>query len=139
MLFRSVVDVAALPGRGGPAPAPPGMPRFPRPGEVWTSPALGELPGRHTTGTLGRAALVRPGEKVAVVGHRADDPAMTAKRGTDPRRPGDIVTPTPVADFTGRHTADGLGAQYQALTKIASVLLVVPLLVLGASSARLSV
>ncbi|MER5517660.1 FtsX-like permease family protein [Streptomyces sp. NPDC002763] len=135
----TVVDVAALPGRGGVAPTLPGVPRFPRPGEVWTSPALGELPGRRTTGTLGRAALVRPGEKVAVIGHRADDPAMTARRGTDPRRPGDIVTPTPVADFAGRRTADGLGTQYQALLKIASVLLVVPLLVLGASSARLSV
>jgi hypothetical protein len=136
----TVVDVAALPGRSGEAPAPPGMPHFPKPGEVWTSPALGKLPGsNNTTGTLGRAALVRPGEKVAVVGHRADDPAMTVKRGTDPRRPGDIVTPTPVADFAGKRTADGLGAQYQALVKIATVLLIVPLLVLGASSARLSV
>ncbi|MFG2936711.1 FtsX-like permease family protein [Streptomyces sp. NPDC048282] len=136
----TVVDVAALPGRGGEAPAPPGMPHFPKPGEIWTSPALGRLPGTtHTTGTLGRAALVRPGEKVAVVGHRANDPAMTAKRGTDPRRPGDIVTPTPVADFAGHRSADGLGAQYQALVKIATVLLIVPLLVLGASSARLSV
>ncbi|MFF0012574.1 FtsX-like permease family protein [Streptomyces sp. NPDC005374] len=136
----TVVDVAALPGRSGEAPAPPGMPRFPGPDEVWTSPALGKLPGSgNTTGTLGRAALVRPGEKVAVVGHRVGDPAMTVKRGTDPRRPGDIVTPTPVADFAGKRAADGLGAQYQALVKIATVLLIVPLLMLGASSARLSV
>ncbi|MER5536900.1 FtsX-like permease family protein [Streptomyces mirabilis] len=135
----TVVDVAALPGTSGEAPAPPGLPHFPEPGEVWTSPALGELPGKDTTGTLGRAALVRPGEKVAIVGHRADDPAMTVKRGTDPRRPGDIVTPTPVADFAGKRTADGLGSQYQDLMKIATVLLIVPLLVLGASSARLSV
>ncbi|MGW1502910.1 FtsX-like permease family protein [Streptomyces mirabilis] len=135
----TVVDVAALPGRSGEAPAPPGMPHFPEPGEVWTSPALGKLPGKDTTGTLGRAALVRPGEKVAIVGHRADDPAMTVKRGTDPRRPEDIVTPTPVADFAGKRTADGLGSQYQDLMKIATVLLIVPLLVLGASSARLSV
>ncbi|MEU5346661.1 FtsX-like permease family protein [Streptomyces sp. NPDC020766] len=136
----TVVDVAALPGRQGEAPAPPGMPRFPEPGEVWTSPALGKLPGKATTtGTLGRAALTRPGEKVAVVGHRAGDLTMTTKRGTDPRRPGDIVTPTPVADFTGKHTTDGIATQYQDLTKLATVLVIVPLLVLGASSARLSV
>jgi Predicted permease. len=136
----TVIDVAALPGKQGRAPAPPGMPRFPAPGEVWTSPALGKLPGRATTtGTLGRAALARPGEKVAVVGHRADDPAMTTKRGTDPRRPGDIVTPTPVADFTGTRTTDGIASQYQDLTKLATLLVIVPLLVLGASSARLSV
>lgn len=104
----TVVDVAALRGRSGEPPAPPGMPHFPEPGEVWTSPALGRLPGTtNTSGTLGRAALVRPGEKVAVVGHRAEDQAMTVKRGSDPRRPGDIVTPTPVADFGGnaRRTA----------------------------------
>ncbi len=136
----TVIDVAALPGKQGRAPAPPGMPRFPAPGEVWTSPALGKLPGRATTtGTLGRAALARPGEKVAVLGHRADDPTMTTKRGTDPRRPGDIVTPTPVADFTGTRTTDGIASQYQDLTKLATLLVIVPLLVLGASSARLSV
>lgn len=137
----TVVDIAALPTKQTKPPAPPpGMPRFPRPGEVWTSPALGELPGSTTTtGTLGRAALARPGEKVAIVGYRADDPTMTTKRGTDPRRPGDIVTPTPVADFTGTRTADGIASQYQALTKLATVLVMIPLLVLGASSARLSV
>ncbi len=37
----AVVDLAALDGRT-PAP-PPGMPRFPAPGEVWLSPALAEL------------------------------------------------------------------------------------------------
>lgn len=93
----TVIDVAALPGRSGSgngeAPAPPGMPHFPGPGEVWTSPALGKLPGKDTTGTLGRAALVRPGEKVAIVGHRADDPEMTVQRGTDPRRPGTSSRP----------------------------------------------
>ncbi|MFG3259386.1 FtsX-like permease family protein [Streptomyces sp. NPDC048172] len=138
----TVVDVAAMPGKGDPAlPAPPGMPHFPKPGEVWTSPALdGELPGvGKASGTLGRDALVRPGEKVAVVGHRADDPAVTASRGTDPRRDGDLAAPTPVADFTGERTPAGLGERYLGLMKFATVLVVVPLLVLGASSARLSV
>ncbi|WP_016906484.1 FtsX-like permease family protein [Streptomyces xiaopingdaonensis] len=134
----TVVDVAALPG-GGEAPAPPGMPRFPEPGEVWTSPALGTLHGRDTAGTLGPEALTRPGEKVAVVGHRAGAPEVTTERGTDPRRSGDLVTPTPVADFTGERVADGFAVQYQDLAKICTVLVAMPLVLLGASSARLSV
>ncbi|OEU96367.1 hypothetical protein AN216_20940 [Streptomyces oceani] len=135
----TVIDVAELPGERGEAPAPPGMPRFPAPGEVWTSPALGELPGEETTGTLGSDALTRPGERVAVVGHHADDPEMTTPRGTDPRRAGDIVTPTPIADFTGERDPGGPHAPYQDLMTIITVLVVIPLLVLGASSARLSV
>ena len=150
----TVVDVAALPGSRTNPPAPPGMPRFPEPGEVWTSPALAELPGvrgllgfsgspgspsEPPTGILGRAALARPGELVAVVGYEANSPTMTTKRGTDPRRPGDIVTPTPIANFEGARPADGMTAQYQDLTKLATALVIIPLLLLGASSARLSV
>ena len=135
----TVIDVAELPDKRGEAPAPPGMPRFPAPGEVWTSPAAGELPGHETTGTLGRDALVRPGEKVAVVGHSADAGEVTVERGSDPRRGEDIATPTPVADFSGKPVANSFGAQYQDLVKIATLLVIVPLLVLGASSARLSV
>lgn len=150
----TVVDVAAVPGGRTSPPAPPGMPRFPKPGEVWTSPALAELPrwqgvlglsglpgpsSKPTTGTLGRAALARPGELVAVVGYAADSPTMTTNRGTDPRRPGDMVTPTPIANFKGAHPTDGITAQYQDLTKLTTALLIIPLLLLGASSARLSV
>ncbi|MFI5883450.1 FtsX-like permease family protein [Streptomyces sp. NPDC051554] len=150
----TVVDVAALPGRRTSPPAPPGMPRFPEPGEVWTSPALAELPGvrrllglpglsgsssEPPTGTLGRAALARPGELVAVVGHEANSPTMTTKRGTDPRRPGDMVTPTLITNFKGARTSDGITTQYQDLTKLATALVIIPLLLLGASSARLSV
>ncbi|GAA2060957.1 hypothetical protein GCM10009801_02940 [Streptomyces albiaxialis] len=137
----TVVDVAALPGGKDEVPAPPGMTRFPKPGEVWTSPALdGELPGvGKASGTLGREALTRPGEKVAVVGHRAGDPAVTDSRATDPRRDGDLAPPTPVADFAGERAPGGLGERYLGLMKFATVLVVVPLLVLGTSSARLSV
>ncbi|MFE3548187.1 FtsX-like permease family protein [Streptomyces kronopolitis] len=143
----TVVDVAELPGKK--APAPPGMPRFPEPGEVWVSPALagrlGHLPSGQRPvagtpdGTLGRAALAHPGELVAVVGHKPTDRAVTFPREADPRRPGDTVTPTRVADFTGRPMAGGIGEEYVGLAKIATILVVVPLLVLGASSARLSV
>ncbi|MEU0204535.1 MULTISPECIES: FtsX-like permease family protein [unclassified Streptomyces] len=143
----TVVDLAQLPGRQ--APAPPGMPRFPQPGETWVSPALADLlhrlpADRHPVpgtpaGTLGREALARPGELVAVVGHKPTAAAVTTPRADDPRRPGDTITPTRIADFTGRPVTYGIGGQYVALAKIATILVVIPLLVLGASSARLSV
>ena len=143
----TVVDVARLPGRA--APAPPGLGRFPAPGELWVSPALGALldrlpADRHPvpgtpTGTLGRAALAHPGELVAVIGHRPGDPVVTAERAPDPRRAGDIVSPTRVASFTGAPLTDGTGRMYESLARVATVLVIVPLLVLAASAARLSV
>lgn len=112
-------------------------------------PALGALldrlpADRHPvpgtpTGTLGRAALVRPGEFVAVVGHRSTDPAVTAERAPDPRREGDTVSPTRIASFTGAPLTDGMGGTYESLARVATILVIVPLLVLAASAARLSV
>lgn len=140
----TVVDLAALKPD---APAPPGMPRFPRPGETWTSPALArlmkdlpsdQLAGRFPAraGTLGRAALVHPGELVAVVGHTPGDPAMTAHRdglsGVE-----DTAAPTRIARYSTGATA--FSGAYQALVAIASVLMVVPLLVFGGAAARLTV
>ncbi|MFF6780077.1 FtsX-like permease family protein [Streptomyces sp. NPDC012510] len=143
----TVVDVARLPGHT--APAPPGLDSFPAPGELWVSPALGalldKLPAdRHPvpgtpTGTLGRAALAYPGELVAVIGHRPGDPAVTAERATDPRRVGDIASPTNIASFTGAPLTDGIGKAYESVTRVATILVIVPLLVLAASAARLSV
>ncbi|MEU9024159.1 FtsX-like permease family protein, partial [Actinomadura sp. NPDC048394] len=140
----TVVDLAALkPG----APAPPGMPRFPDPGETWTSPALARLmkdlpsdqlaarfPAR--AGTLGRDALIHPGELVAVVGRAPGDPAMTAARD---RLSGveSTAAPTRIARYsTGAAAFAGV---YQALVAIASVLMAVPLLVFGGAAARLTV
>ncbi|MFJ3509323.1 FtsX-like permease family protein [Streptomyces luteogriseus] len=143
----TVVDVAQLPRRA--APAPPGLDRFPSPGELWVSPALGALldrlpADRHPvpgtpTGTLGRAALAHPGELLAVIGHRSTDPAVTAPREPDPRRIGDIASPTRIASFTGAPVTDGMDGMYTLLARLATILVVVPLLVLGASAARLSV
>ncbi|AVV45996.1 hypothetical protein C6376_36145 [Streptomyces sp. P3] len=143
----TVVDVARLPGRA--VPAPPGLDRFPAPGELWVSPALGALldrlpADRHPlpgtpTGTLGRAALAHPGELVAVIGHRPGDPAVTAERAPDPRRVGDIVSPTRIASFTGAPLTDGMGKAYESVARVATVLVIVPLLMLAASAARLSV
>ncbi|MET8004317.1 ABC transporter permease [Nonomuraea glycinis] len=138
----TVVDLAALNGR---APAPPGLARFPAPGEAWLSPALAELAGRlpadqlaarfpARTGVLGEEALIHPEELVAVVGHRPDAPEMTAAR-SDEWTAGS--RPTQVADLVGRPSEDARG--YQILALIAGVLMVVPLLVFGGAAARLTV
>ncbi|KAB8190877.1 FtsX-like permease family protein [Nonomuraea phyllanthi] len=138
----TVVDLAAL--KAG-APAPPGMPRFPAPGEVWLSPALAELAERlpadqlagrypHPKGVLGDEALVHPGELVVVVGHEPDDPELTAARSDDW-----ILGkgPARVASLAGTPSEDS--EAYRALTLVASVLMVVPLLVFGGAAARLTV
>ncbi|MFI7610703.1 FtsX-like permease family protein [Nonomuraea terrae] len=138
----TVVDLAAL-GEKAPAP-PPGLPRFPRPGEAWLSPALAELARElpadqlaarypRQAGVLGDEALVYPGELVAVVGHAPDAPELQAP-------PGDAVvgrTPVKVADLEGQASNDA--DTYGALAVIASVLMVVPLLVFGGAAARLTV
>ncbi|GAA2161836.1 FtsX-like permease family protein [Actinomadura napierensis] len=140
----TVVNLAALKPD---APAPPGMPRFPKPGETWTSPALarlmkdlpaGQLAGRFPArvGTLGRDALIHPGELVAVVGHRPGDPAMTAHRNGLAGTEG-TAEPTAIARFPTDTAVSA--AVYQALVAIASVLMVVPLLVFGGAAARLTV
>ncbi|MFC3978557.1 FtsX-like permease family protein [Streptosporangium jomthongense] len=139
----TVVDVAALePG----APAPPGLDRFPAPGEVWLSPALAELvkrlpedrlAGRFTGkggGRVGDAALVHPDELVAVRGQAPGSPAMTAGPAVDGH---DDIAPTRISGFTGTRTDNAIG--YQILALIASVLMVVPLLVFGGAAARLTV
>ncbi|MEV0624995.1 ABC transporter permease [Nonomuraea wenchangensis] len=138
----TVVDLAAL--RPDAAP-PPGLPRFPRPGETWLSPALAELARElppaelgdrypRPAGVLGDEALVYPGELVAVVGHAPDAPAMTAERSDDW-----IVgkPPVRVASLAGTPSEDA--EAYKVLAVIASVLMVVPLLVFGGAAARLTV
>lgn len=146
-----LVDLAAIKPA---APIPPGMGAFPQPGEVWVSPALAallhntpadELSDRildgsaAPTGTLGSAALTYTNELVAVVGRDADDPAMTVNRRPDPRRDGDMVTATPIAGFTESIIDFSPEALYVGLGRVAAVLVAVPLLVLGAAAARLSV
>lgn len=139
----TVIDLAALDGRT--APPPPGLRTFPRPGQVWLSPALADLASSlpadqlaarygKPAGVLGEQALIHPGELVAVVGRAPGDPAMTAARSRDMRT---AVPPTPIADFTGERTNDAIA--YQALALIASVLMLVPLLVFGGAAARLTV
>lgn len=80
------VDVAAT---GPRAPVPPGIPRLPRPGEYYASPALARLlrttpadqfadryPG-HLVGTIGDAALASPRSLTVVVGRTVAQLAHT--------------------------------------------------------------
>lgn len=143
----AVVELAAL---SGDAPVPPGMTRFPKPGEVWTSPALADLmrrlpadqlsrrfPSATPAGTLGKAAVVHPGELVAVVGRAATDPSMTASRSDTGIADG-VASPTRIDRYaTGSRSATAF--VYQMLAAIASVLMIVPLLVFGGAAARLTV
>jgi hypothetical protein len=138
----TVVDLAAL--RTG-APAPPGLARFPEPGEVWLSPALAslarELPADRLAdrypaprGTIGPDGLVHPDELVAIVGHGPDSAALQAGGASV-----DLFATAPkrIRDFRGG-AADAT-AGYQALALVAGVLMVVPLLVFGGAAARLTV
>ncbi|GAA0914787.1 FtsX-like permease family protein [Nonomuraea longicatena] len=138
----TVVDLAALTPE---APVPPGLQRFPKPGEAWLSQGLAdlakELPANELaarfpkpTGILGDEALVHPGELVAVIGHRPNDPVMTSPR-SEQQITG--VSPTKVADLKGEPLEDA--EMYSVLALIASVLMVVPLLVFGGAAARLTV
>lgn len=144
----TVVDLAAT--DRAKAPVPPGMRAFPRPGEVWVSPALAalmrDLPADELAdrlpadakGELGDRALVHPDELVAVVGRSVDDPAVTADR-VDTDATHDPTTISAFATIPGQTDAFGITAMYSTLAKVATVLMVVPLLVFGGAAARLTV
>ena len=145
----TVVELAAEPGER-PA-APPGLARFPGVGQVYYSPALARLVrslpadqladrfgggGRHPAGTLGAAGLVHDGELVAVVGRSSTDPAMTTHRFDPYGNP--TANPTPIARYAASDPGDG-ALLYTWLTRLATVLVLVPLLVFGGAAARLTV
>ncbi|MEU0520812.1 ABC transporter permease [Streptosporangium sp. NPDC006007] len=144
----TVVDVAAL--RPGTSP-PPGLDRFPAPGEVWFSPELARLvkelpPDRlaarfsgKAAGTIDEASLVHPGELVVVRGQRPDSlvPDSPVPAAAEASYEGADVAPTGISDFTGRPTADA--EAYKVLALIGSMLMIVPLLVFGGAAARLTV
>ncbi|MFG2003586.1 FtsX-like permease family protein [Spirillospora sp. NPDC048911] len=147
----TIVDLAAMSGAAkGAPPVPPGMKAFPKPGEFWVSPALADLikklpadqlakrfPAGAPTGILGDAALVHPGELVAVAGRTAADPAMTVERGSEM---GADTTASPARiDHYATGAVSTTPQIYQVLAIIASVLMVVPLLVFGGAAARLTV
>lgn len=127
------VDVALT---GGAAAStiklPPGVPQLPGPGETIVSPALGRLLQANSpaalgdrfgkpVGALGEDALRYPEQLIALVGHNADAMPETAY---------------PIAGFpSGRAQPDGL---LMLLSWVGIIVLLVPSLVLVASSARLT-
>ena len=146
----AVVDLAALKGK---APAPPGMPRFPHPGEVWMSPALAKLSGelppdqlkdRFTgersddlvAGKLGQQALEYPGQLIVVVGREADAPVFGPAHPSDLGPTSYSATPTRISGFAG--SSPDWYVLYRALSAFATALLVIPLVVLGAAAGRLA-
>lgn len=129
------------------APVPPGLPGFPAPGQLWLSPALADLvradpaglggrwPGA-AAGTVGRSGLTTPDQLLAVVGADPASPVLTAPAVHDSVRPESATGPVRIAAFAHR-SGKLVDPLYRDLSLIASVLLVVPLLVLMGAAARL--
>ncbi len=141
------ITVVTLGALSAAAPVPPGLPRFPAPGQLWLSPALADLahadpsalggrwPGT-ITGTVGDRALTTPDQLMAVVGAEPTSPVLTTPVVRDAVRSQSASGPVPIVTFptSAGPLADSL---YRDLSLVASVLLVVPLLVLGGAAARL--
>jgi hypothetical protein len=142
----TVVSLAQLPNRPT-TPAPPGLTRFPAPGQVYLSPALAKLmdelpakrlanrfPTKNGYGTIGEAGLAAPEELVAVMGRAPADPAITrAPEG------GDFDTQTArgrVAGFDGTKASMFTAFDQQAAV-LGGALLVVPVIVLASAAGRL--
>jgi len=144
----TVVQLAQLPGRPATV-APPGLAAFPRPGEVYLSPALATLvrelpPGQladrfprpASYQTIGAAGLASPDELVAVIGRAAADPAIKEAPESDPGL--GLAARAIVSGFARTAGKPGVFFAFdQAGALIAAGLLVVPVLVLAAASGRL--
>ncbi|WP_025274971.1 FtsX-like permease family protein [Haloglycomyces albus] len=137
------VDVAAE--DSGSTPPPPGLDRFPRPGEVFASPAAQELlesrPDAQLadrygeiTGTIAKEALTGPGEVLVVIGHTPDSDVMTLPRDGG----SDDSGPYGFASFSDGSKSD-IYLIYQNLMALATVFMLVPLFIFGAAAARLNV
>ncbi len=135
------VDLAAT---GPDSPVPPGLPRLPRPGEFYASPAMLALlrsapddeldvryPGRPV-GTIGGAALPSPGSLIVVVGRSAAELSRTADAievtSIATRSPGDCP-----------HCRMGTNTNgIDLVLGVTAVALIFPVLVLIGTAARLS-
>jgi len=133
------------------APAPPGLERFPAPGEVWLSPDLtslvaeipagelgnrfaGDATGTFIAGQIGDQALVYPDQLMAIIGRDQEhmDRSLAGMLWSEPF----VSSPTPITSFEGRDPIWRFG--YRALSTFAAALVVVPLVVLGSAAGRLS-
>jgi hypothetical protein len=136
---------------GPPVAPPPGVPRTPAPGEVFASPALARaLAGGHgaelasrlpgaVVGTVSRAGLVGPGELYAVAG--VDPGTLDGEgyaRGFARPAGGLFASQAAYTDGTGMRSEANSAATLPVLLALAGVGLVVPLLVLVGTAARLS-
>ncbi|MGW0841852.1 FtsX-like permease family protein [Streptomyces sp. NPDC002787] len=142
----TVVSLAQLPDRAA-TPAPPGLTRFPAPGQVHLSPALAKLmkelpaerladrfPTEAAYGTIGEAGLAAPEELVAVVGRAPDDPAIT--RAPEGGGLDTLAAHAPISGFAGTEP-DTFTAFDQQAALIGVGLLVVPVVVLASAAGRL--
>lgn len=141
------VTVVTLGALTAAAPTPPGLPRFPAPGQTWLSPALARLvssdPGAlqerwagRTVGRVAAAGLATPDQLMVVVGVDAASPVLRGPVVRDLQRPRSVAGPAAISGF-GIRVGQQTDSTYRDLSLIASVLLVVPLLVLGGGAARL--
>jgi hypothetical protein len=143
----TVVTLGRPVGASGRPPVPPGLTAFPGPGQQWLSPALAALvrsdPGalQHrwpgsTAGTIATAGLATPDQLLVVLGA---DPAAPLLHGPAVHDLTGVLTaeaPATIEGFSNRPGPDA-DQKYRDLSRIASILLIVPLLVLGGAAARL--
>ncbi|MFI1507897.1 FtsX-like permease family protein [Streptomyces sp. NPDC020597] len=144
----TVVNLAQLAGRH-PTPAPPGLTAFPRPGQVYVSPALAvmlhDLPGGRLAdrfpeagsyGTVDPAGLASPDELVAVVGRAPSDPAVAVTAGAQNYYDDGLTERALVSGFDGARASLFTGSDRGAVL-LGVVLLIMPVVVLAAAAGRL--
>jgi hypothetical protein len=141
-----VVNLAQLPHRPA-APAPPGLSAFPKPGQVYLSPALAELVHRLPANqladrfpktsyrTLGDDALASPEQLLVVIGRAADDPEVSAAVGDGGDAFG-LSARAVISGYSGT-TAHPFTANDWAGILLSAGLLVVPVLALAGAAGLL--
>jgi hypothetical protein len=143
----TVVNLAQLPGHAA-TPAPPGVAAFPKPGQVYLSPALAELvhklpanqladrfPTASSYRTISDAGLAAPDELLAVVGRAASDPAVSAAAGSGVLDDG-LTGRAVVSGYSGT-TPNPFTAGDQGGMLLSAGLLLVPVIVLATAAGRL--
>ncbi|WP_406443641.1 ABC transporter permease [Streptomyces sp. NBC_00631] len=144
----TVVSLAQLPHHAR-TPAPPGLSAFPKPGEVYLSPALAErlhalpagqladrFPKVRSYGTIGAAGLASPDELVAVAGRRPGDPAVAGSASPQGLWDDGLTARAVVSGFGGTGRSVFTSADQDAVL-LGAGLLAVPVVVLASAAGRL--